>query len=100
MSRIDALRGPNKLLRIFAATALAGTVDSAHCAQAPASWFWTDAGIDRLLMLLAALFWVVTHLWALIVLWAECRAALAKRRPTASLEAEVREARHDRDTAT
>jgi hypothetical protein len=30
-------------------------------------------GLDVLLLLLAALFWAVTHLWALLIVWAEAR---------------------------
>jgi len=50
----------------------------AHCASAPSPWSWTelwsDPGIDALLLLLAALFWAVAHVWALLVVWAEARA--------------------------
>ncbi|MBT2337329.1 hypothetical protein J7E49_25945 [Variovorax paradoxus] len=52
----------------------------AYCAPAPSpspwSWAerWSDPGIDTLLLLLAALFWAVAHVWALLVVWAEARA--------------------------
>ncbi|WP_240648737.1 hypothetical protein [Variovorax beijingensis] len=51
-------------------------VSPAYCAPAPWSWteLWSDPGIDTLLLLLAALFWAVTHVWALLVVWAEARA--------------------------
>ncbi|KLN53752.1 hypothetical protein VPARA_50830 [Variovorax paradoxus] len=50
----------------------------AYCAPASSPWswaeLWSDPGIDTLLLLLAALFWAVTHVWALLVVWAEARA--------------------------
>ncbi|WP_015867031.1 hypothetical protein [Variovorax paradoxus] len=49
-----------------------------YCAPAPSPWSWTelwsDPGMDALLLLLAALFWAVAHVWALLVVWAEARA--------------------------
>ena len=50
----------------------------AYCAPVPSPWswaaLWSDPGIDTLLLLLAALFWAVAHVWALLVVWAEARA--------------------------
>jgi hypothetical protein len=70
-------RPPNKVLHTFAATALAWA-SPGHCAPAASPWSWADVSsgpdIDALLMLLTALFWVVTHVWALLVVWAEARA--------------------------
>jgi|GEM_PF-2520535 len=71
-------RAPRKSFRALVATAFTGA-GPVHGAQRSTAWLWTDAGIDRLLMLLTLLFWVVTHVWALIVVWAELRAARAER---------------------
>jgi hypothetical protein len=53
-------------------------VSPAYCAPAPSPWswseLWSDPGVDALLLLLAALFWAVAHVWALLVVWAEARA--------------------------
>ena len=70
-------RPPNKVLHTLAATALAWA-SPGHCAPAASPGLWAEVGsgpdIDALLMLLTALFWVVTHVWALLVVWAEARA--------------------------
>ena len=70
-------RPPNKIIHAFAATVLAWA-SPGHCAQARPSWswadVWSDPGMDVLFLLLTALFWLVTHVWALLVLWVEARA--------------------------
>ena len=50
----------------------------AHCAPARPAWswadLWSDPGMDLLLLWLTAIFWLVTHVWTLLVVWAEARA--------------------------
>lgn len=64
-------------LQALAAAALAWA-SPAHCAPSRPAWswaeLWSDSGADLLLLWVTAAFWVVTHVWALLVLWAEARA--------------------------
>lgn len=75
-------RPPKKAFHAVGAAALAWA-SPGYCAPAPSAWSWMDlqsgADIDLLLMLLTALFWVVTHVWTLLVVWAEARATRAHR---------------------
>lgn len=61
---------------VVPALAWAGPGYCAPVPPSPWSWaeLWSDPGIDTLLLLLAALFWAVAHVWALLVVWAEARA--------------------------
>ncbi|MET3498271.1 hypothetical protein [Variovorax boronicumulans] len=75
-------RPSRKVFHVVAAAALAWA-SPGYCAPALSVWSWmdlqSDAGVDMLLMLLTALFWVVTHVWTLLVVWAEARATRAAR---------------------
>jgi hypothetical protein len=69
-------RRPRKTFQALAVFAFAWA-GPAYCASPPSPWPWpdmgADPGLDVLLLLLAALFWAVTHLWALLIVWAEAR---------------------------
>ncbi|MBJ2155587.1 hypothetical protein [Variovorax sp. IB41] len=75
------LRSPKKFLPAFAAAALAWA-SPGHCAPARSAWswadVWSDPGMDLVLLWLTAIFWVVTHVWTLLVVWAEARATRAQ----------------------
>ena len=64
----------------FAVATLAW-VSPGHCAPPRSAWSWADVwfdlGMDLVLLWLAAIFWVVTHVWALLVVWGEARATRA-----------------------
>ena len=74
---------PKKFLSAFAAAVLAWA-SPGHCAPARNAWSWTDAwpddGMGLVLLWLTAVFWVVTHVWTLLVVWAEARATRARKR--------------------
>ena len=74
------LRSPKKFLPAFAAAVLAWA-GPGHCAPARSAWswadVWSDPGMDPVLLWLTAIFWVVTHAWTLLVVWAEARATRA-----------------------
>ncbi|RIX74217.1 hypothetical protein D3H34_27835 [Acidovorax cavernicola] len=63
---------PTLALRALAVAALAWAPPGQ---AAPAAMPPADADTDLLLFLLAALFWVVAHVWTLLVVWAEARAS-------------------------
>lgn len=44
----------------------------------PAATPPADTDVDLLLFLLAALFWVIAHVWTLLMVWAEARASGAQ----------------------
>lgn len=74
------LHPPKKLLHAFSVATLAWA-SPGHCAppRSASSWtdVWSDRGMDLLLLWLAAIFWVVTHVWTLLVVWGEVRATRA-----------------------
>jgi heme/copper-type cytochrome/quinol oxidase subunit 2 len=74
------LCAPKKFLHTFAVAALAWA-SPGHCAPARPAWswadVWSDPGMDLVLLWLTAIFWVVTHVWTLLVVWAEARATRA-----------------------
>ncbi|PIF74713.1 hypothetical protein CLU95_1845 [Variovorax sp. 54] len=63
---------PTFAFHALAAAALAWAPPG-HAAPASTPPADTDAGL--LFFLLTALFWVVTHVWTLLVVWAEARAS-------------------------
>ncbi|WP_447777655.1 hypothetical protein [Variovorax boronicumulans] len=63
---------PTLAFHALAAAALAWAPQG-HAA--PAATPPADTSVDLLLFLLAALFWVVAHVWTLLVVWAEARAS-------------------------
>ncbi|SFQ02426.1 hypothetical protein [Variovorax sp. 770b2] len=75
------LRSPKKFLHAFAAAVLAWA-SPGHCTPARSTWSWADVwsapGMDLVLLWLTAIFWVVTHAWTLLVVWAEARATRAE----------------------
>ena len=97
-------RPPKKALHALAAAALAWA-SPGHCAPVRAAWSWADLwsgpDVDTLLMLLTALFWVVTHAWVLLVVWAEARATRPARSwPESEPEPEFEfESEPERETA-
>ncbi|MGF6348863.1 hypothetical protein [Variovorax sp. W2I14] len=72
---------PKKFLSAFVAAVLAWA-SPAHCAPTRPAWSWADAwsedGMGLVLLWLTAVFWVVTHVWTLLVVWAEARATRAR----------------------
>ena len=80
-------RRPNKTFQALAALSLAWA-GPAHCAPPPFAWawseVWSDPGMDTLLLGLTGLFWLVTHVWALVVVWAEARATRSAAAGTAA----------------
>jgi hypothetical protein len=81
------LRRPNKTFQSLAAFSLAWA-GPAHCAPPPLAWslseVWSDPGMDTLLFALTGLFWLVTHVWAMVVVWAEARATRSAAPDTAA----------------
>lgn len=79
-------RRPNKTFQALAASVLAWA-GPAHCAPPASAWswweVWSDPGTDTLLFALTGLFWLVTHVWALVVVWAEARATRSAAAGTA-----------------
>lgn len=74
-------RPRHRFLHALAAAALAWATP-AHCTPARPAWswadIWSDPGMDLFLLWLTAIFWVVTHVWTLLVVWAEARATRAR----------------------
>ncbi|MDP9990308.1 hypothetical protein J2W28_000311 [Variovorax boronicumulans] len=68
---------PKKFLSALAAAVLAWA-SPGHCAPARNAWSGGDDGMGLVLLWLTAVFWVVTHVWTLLVVWAEARATRAR----------------------
>jgi uncharacterized membrane protein len=68
------------------ATAVLVWATPGHCTPQPFWQSWMELGAGRstdlTLMLLTALFWVVTHVWVLLVVWAESRVTRSGRAGT------------------
>jgi hypothetical protein len=81
----------NKTFQALAASALAWA-GPAHCAPPAFAWswseVWSDPGMDTLLFVLTGLFWLVTHMWTLVVVWAEARATRSAVAGTAAKKAQ------------